>query len=181
MKRETESAPTQNRIIVHVDLNAFYPSVEIVQNPSLKGKLVIVGADPKGGKGRGVVVSCSYEARRYGVRSGMPISRAYSLISDAAYIRPDFALYARVSRRVMNLLRAYADKFEQVSIDEAFLDVSDRVNSRLRFGKRIGYFDKSRSRSEGGFILFNWRSTEQVELKDSLGVPKAGWANRRAT
>jgi DNA polymerase IV (archaeal DinB-like DNA polymerase) len=128
VKRETERAPTQTRIIIHVDLNAFYPSVEIVQNPSLKGKPVIVGADPKGGKGRGVVVSCSYEARRYGVRSGMPISRAYSLIPDAAYIRPDFALYARVSRRVMNLLRAYADKFEQVSIDEAFLDVSDRVN-----------------------------------------------------
>lgn len=110
-----------------MDLNAFYPSVEAVRNPDYRDKPLIVGADPKGGKGRGVVVSCSYEARTFGVRSGMPISRAFSLCPDAIYIRPDFPLYGRVSKRIMNLLRNYADKFEQVSIDEAFLDVTDRT------------------------------------------------------
>lgn len=114
------------RVIFHVDIDSFYPSVEIRENPSFKGKPVIVGADPKGGRGRGVVVSCSYEARKFGVRSGMPISRAYRLCPDAVYVRPNFTLYGKVSRDVMNILRGYADKFEQVSIDEAFLDVSER-------------------------------------------------------
>src|SRR5256885_8902544 len=68
-----------SRIILHCDLDAFYPSCEIKRNPSLAGKPLIVGADPKGGHGRGVVMSCSYEARKFGVRSGMPISQAYKL------------------------------------------------------------------------------------------------------
>ena len=71
----------QSRVIFHVDVNSFYPSVEIRQNPDLRGKPVIVGADPKEGKGRGVVVSCSYEARKSGIRSGMPISRAYAIFA----------------------------------------------------------------------------------------------------
>ncbi len=116
------------RIIFHVDIDSFYPSVEIRENPSLTGKAVIVGADPKGGRARGVVVSCSYEARKLGVRSGMPISRAYRIAKDnAAYLRPNFTLYIQVSKKVMNLLRSFADKFEQVSIDEAFLDVTHRL------------------------------------------------------
>lgn len=114
---------------MHVDMDAFYPSVEILRNPSLKGLPVIVGADPQGGKGRGVVTSCSYEARKFGVRSAMPISQAYRLCPQAVYLRPDFELYGTVSERVMEILRRYAGKFEQVSIDEAFLDVSDRVVS----------------------------------------------------
>ena len=117
----------RQRIIFHVDVDSFYPSVEIRQNPDIKGKPVIVGQDPKGGKGRGVVVSCSYEARKFGIHSGQPISRAYKICPDAIYLRPNLSLYGRVSRSVMNLLRGYADKFEQVSIDEAFLDVSERV------------------------------------------------------
>jgi DNA polymerase IV (archaeal DinB-like DNA polymerase) len=132
---EDEGSSSETRVIIHIDLNAFYPSVEIIQNPSLRGKPVVVGADPKGGKGRGVVVSCSYEARRYGVRSGMPISRAFSLCPEAVYLRPNFPLYGRVSKRVMDLLRTYGDKFEQVSIDEAFLDVTERVG---------GSYDKAR-------------------------------------
>jgi len=107
-----------------VDLDAFYASVEQRENPSLRGASLIIGADPKQGKGRGVVVACSYEARKRGVRSGQPISRAYRLCPDGVYIRPNLALYGQVSNDVMQLLRKFADKFEQVSIDEAFLDVS---------------------------------------------------------
>ncbi len=120
-------AAEKPRIIIHVDIDSFYPSVEVRQNPSLKGLPVIVGADPKGGKGRGVVVSCSYEARKFGIHSGQPISRAYRLCPDAIYLRPNFPLYGRASSSVMRLLRSFADKFEQVSIDEAFLDVTSRV------------------------------------------------------
>jgi len=112
---------------MHVDMDAFYPSVEILRNPSLKGLPVIVGADPQGGKGRGVVTSCSYEARKFGVRSAMPISQAYRLCPQAVYLRPDFELYSAVSERVMDILRKHAGKFEQASIDEAFLDISGRV------------------------------------------------------
>lgn len=112
------------RVILHVDLDAFYASVEERENSSLRGKPLIIGADPKEGKGRGVVVACSYEARKHGVRSGQPISRAYKLCPEASYIRPNLALYGQVSYDVMELLRKFADRFEQVSIDEAFLDVS---------------------------------------------------------
>jgi DNA polymerase IV (DinB-like DNA polymerase) len=114
-----------------VDLDAFYASVEQRENPSLKGKPLIIGADPKEGTGRGVVVACSYEARKRGVRSGQPISRAYKLCPDGIYMRPNLALYGEVSNDVMELLRAFADKFEQVSIDEAFLEATE---SCAKFG-----------------------------------------------
>jgi DNA polymerase IV (DinB-like DNA polymerase) len=86
-----------------------------------------VGADPAGGRGRGVVVACSYEARKHGLKSGMPISQAYRLCPTAVYLRPNWGLYEKTSAEVMATLRGFADKFEQASIDEAFLDVSTRV------------------------------------------------------
>ena len=115
------------RIILHVDMDAFYASVEQREDPKIRGLPVIVGADPKGGTGRGVVASCSYEARNYGLHSAMPISQAYKLCTDGIYLRPRFFLYERVSRDVMKVLKKYADRFEQLSIDEAFLDVSEKV------------------------------------------------------
>ena len=115
---------TDGRIIMHVDMDSFFASVEIRRDPSLAGRPVIVGADPKGGTGRGVVSTCSYEARRYGVHSGMPISRAYTLCPHAVYLLPDHPLYSRVSARIMAILRERADRIEQVSIDEAYLDVT---------------------------------------------------------
>ena len=104
-------------------MDSFFASVEMRENPNLIGKPVIVGADPKGGKGRGVVSTCSYEARKYGVHSGMPISRAYKLCPSAVYLPVNFPLYTRASENVMHILRSYAEKFQQVSIDEAYLDV----------------------------------------------------------
>lgn len=105
-------------------MDSFYASVEVRVHPELKGKPVIVGADPKGGAGRGVVSTCSYEARAFGIHSAMPISRAYSLCPDAVFIRPSFPLYAGASRRIMEILKRRSEKFQQVSIDEAFLDIS---------------------------------------------------------
>ncbi|MDV3244967.1 MAG: DNA polymerase IV [Nitrososphaerales archaeon] len=122
----------QSRVILHVDLDAFYVSVEARENPALKGLPVVVGADPEGGKGRGVVVACSYEARKFGLRSGMPISIAYRLCPQAVYMRPNWGLYEKASEEVMGTLRGLADAFEQSSIDEAFLDVTKRAGSAVR-------------------------------------------------
>ncbi len=115
------------RTIFHVDLDAFYVSVEARENPALRGLPVVVGADPEGGNGRGVVVACSYEARKSGLRSGMPISQAFRLCPKGTYMRPNWALYEKASEEVMSTLRGFADKFEQASIDEAFLDVSSKA------------------------------------------------------
>jgi DNA polymerase IV (archaeal DinB-like DNA polymerase) len=138
-----------SRVIFHIDIDAFYPSVEIRENPKLKGKAVIVGADPKGGRGRGVVVSCSYEARKLGIRSGMPISRAYRIAKEnAVYLRPNFTLYSNVSKDIMNLLRAFADKFEQVSIDEAFLEVTEKVHTDYEEARSYAIEIKTKLESE---------------------------------
>src|SRR6266508_2780182 len=109
-------------------MDAFYVSVERRENPSLIGQRVIVGADPKGGKGRGVVMACSYEAREIGIRSGMPIGLAWHKAPDAIYLRPNYDMYGSVSESVIDVLRSFADILEHVSIDEAFLDVSTKVH-----------------------------------------------------
>ena len=115
------------RAILHVDLDAFFPSVEVREHPELKDKPVIVGADPKEGKGRGVVSSASYEARKFGIRSAMPISRAWKLCPEGVYLRPHFDLYIPASNSIMKILKSHADKFEQGGIDEAYLDISSQV------------------------------------------------------
>ena len=112
---------------MHVDLDAFYAAVEEREHPEYKGKPIVVGADPKQGQGRGVVSTCNYEARRFGIRSGMPISKAWRLNKTAIFLPVNHELYGEVSSRVMQILRNHADKFEQVSIDEAFLDVSGKM------------------------------------------------------
>jgi len=117
----------KTRIIFHLDMDHFYTAVEERERPELKGKPVVVGADPKEGRGRGVVSTSNYEARKAGVRSGMPISRAWRLCPEAVYLPPNFPLYIQVSNEIMDVARRYANKFEQWGIDEAFLDVSERV------------------------------------------------------
>ncbi len=120
-----------SRTILHVDLDAFYASVEVRENPALRGHPVVVGADPRGGRGRGVVCAASYEARRYGIHSAMPISVAYRRCPTAVFLRPRMTLYAEVSTRFMKILERYTDCIEPLSIDEAFLDVT---GSRSLFG-----------------------------------------------
>lgn len=112
------------RIILHLDMDSFYASVEVQRRPGLAGKPVVVGADPKQGKGRGVVSTCSYEARAFGIRSAMPVSQAYVLCPHAVFLPPDFPAYVQASAAVMEILRSYGFLMEQVSIDEAFLDIS---------------------------------------------------------
>jgi DNA polymerase IV (DinB-like DNA polymerase) len=128
------------RVILHVDLDAFFPSVEAREHPELKDKPVIVGADPKEGTGRGVVSSASYEARKVGIRSAMPISRALKLCPEGIYLRPHFDIYVEASNNIMQILRSHADRFEQAGIDEAYLDISSRVkdfDEAVEFAKKL--------------------------------------------
>jgi DNA polymerase IV (DinB-like DNA polymerase) len=117
----------KGRIIIHLDMDHFFTAVEEREHPQYKGKPVIVGADPKGGKGRGVVSTSNYEARKAGVKSGMPISRAWKLCPEAIYLPVNYPLYTEASNKIMEILRKYAGKFEQWGIDEAFLDVTSKV------------------------------------------------------
>src|SRR5437667_2268075 len=117
---------------MHVDMDAFYAAVEEHLSPELRGKPLVVGADPKDGHGRGVVTTANCLARRYGIGSAMPISRAWKLAEagrlrgepEAIFVRGDHELYRKVSGRIMGILAARADAFQQASIDEAYLDVS---------------------------------------------------------
>ncbi len=117
----------RKRFIFHLDMDHFYTAVEERERPEIHGKAVIVGSDPKGGKGRGVVSTSNYVARKSGVRSAMPISHAWRLCPEAVYLPPNFPLYIKVSEGIMEIARRYADKFEQWGIDEAFLDVTCKV------------------------------------------------------
>jgi DNA polymerase IV (DinB-like DNA polymerase) len=112
------------RIILHLDMDSFYASVEMQAHPEFRHKPVVIGADPKQGRGRGVVLTCSYEARAFGIRSAMPVSQAFVLCPHAVYLPPDFTLYSKVSAEVMAIMRESGFRFQQVSIDEAFLDLS---------------------------------------------------------
>jgi DNA polymerase-4 len=109
-------------LVMHVDLDAFFAAVEQRDHPEWRGRPLVVGAEP--GR-RGVVATCSYEARRYGVHSAMPISEAARrLPPDTVYVRPSMDRYARVSRQIMAVLETISPRVEKVSIDEAYLDVS---------------------------------------------------------
>lgn len=110
------------RTILHLDLDAFYCAVEENQNPSLRGKAFAVGGRPNE---RGVVSSCSYAARKKGVRSAMPMSRAIRLCPGLIVVSGRHRLYSEVSKKVMNILHDQSGLVEQISIDEAFLDISD--------------------------------------------------------
>ena len=118
--------------ILHIDMDAFFASVEIAKNPSLRGKPVIVG----GLGNRGVVSAASYEARRFGVNSAIPMAVARKRCPHGVYLSPDFTEYSRISKAVMAVFASYTPNIEQLSVDEAFLDVS---GARRLFGtpKRI--------------------------------------------
>jgi len=129
------------RKIVHVDMDAFYASVEVLDDPGLCGKPVIVGGTPEE---RGVVAASSYEARRYGVHSAMSAARARKLCSDGVFLRPRFERYAELSRQVFGILEDYTPLVEKVSIDEGFLDLTgcsrtfgDAVDTGRKIKRRI--------------------------------------------
>ena len=147
------------RIIAHVDMDAFFAAVEERYNPQFRGKPIVVGADPKEGQGRGVVSTASYAARKYGIKSAMPISKAWRLAEDARrrgepetiFLRGQHRLYAEVSARIMAIVSKEADAFEEASIDEAYLEwksetlspkpeITAPSRTKVRLGGAIPHF-----------------------------------------
>lgn len=123
--------------ILHVDMDAFYASVEVNDNPALKGKPVIVGATPQQ---RGVVSACSYEARKFGVHSAMPMSQAVRLCPQAVILPVRMGRYIEVSRQIHRIFFSYTPDVEPLSLDEAFLDVTGCINlfgSAEEIGRKI--------------------------------------------
>jgi DNA polymerase-4 len=126
------------RKIIHIDMDAFYASIEQRDNPEYQGKPIAVGGSPQG-RG-GVVATASYEARKFGVRSAMSSKKALQLCPDIIFVRPRFDIYKEVSQRIREIFRRYTDLIEPLSLDEAFLDVStdkQGIGSAIEIAKRI--------------------------------------------
>lgn len=113
----------QSKHIIHLDMDAFYPSVEVLDNPALKGKPVIVG----GSKERGVVSSASYEARKFGIHSAQPIAKAKRLCPGGIFLPVRMSRYQEISKQVFKIFHRFTPLVEPISIDEAFLDVTDSI------------------------------------------------------
>ena len=132
-----EAAKNQRKII-HIDMDAFYASVEQRDNPEYKGKPIAVGGSPEG-RG-GVVATASYEARKFGIRSAMSSKKALQLCKNVIFIRPRFEVYKEVSRRIREIFHRYTDLIEPLSLDEAFLDVTEDkqgIGSAIEIAKQI--------------------------------------------
>ena len=143
------------RHIIHADLDAFYATVEQLDNPELRGKPVLVGGRPEN---RGVVATASYEARPFGVRSAMPMRTAVRLCPEGIIVRPRFTRYREMSRQVMEVFREFTETIEPLSLDEAYLDITGAV-------------DESEGRWPLGVALdLKRRVTEQTGLTVSVGV-----------
>ena len=163
--------------IIHADLDAFFASVEQLDTPELRGRPVVVGGSPQS---RGVVAAASYEARAFGIRSAMPMSTALRLCPEAVRVPPRFERYAEISRQVMEIFRRWTPLVEPVSLDEAFLDVTDAVDKGLRDSRAgptgveaIAQDIKERVRQEVGLtVSVGVASSRSVaKIASDLGKP----------
>jgi len=127
------------RIILHIDMDYFFAQIEERENPRFKNKPLVVGSDPKQGKGRGVVSTANYEAREYGINSATPISKAYQACPEAIFLPVDMDLYKRVSENIMEIVKSYSEICEKVSLDEAYLDLSHlkSYNKSQKLGEKL--------------------------------------------
>ncbi len=129
-----------SRKIIHIDMDAFFAAVEIRDNPKLKGKPVIIGSDPRKTGGRGVVSTCSYEARAFGIHSAMSSKEAYERCPQAVFISGNYEKYKAVGLQIRAIFKRYTDLIEPMSIDEAYLDVTDNklgIKSAVKIARLI--------------------------------------------
>ncbi|OQP65241.1 DNA polymerase IV [Niastella vici] len=165
---------TKDRHIAHFDLDAFFVSVETLRNPRLRGKPLLVG----GGSDRGVVAACSYEARKFGVHSAMPMKIARRLCPDAVIIKSDFETYSKYSRLVTEVIKDTVPLFEKASIDEFYIDLTgmDKFFGCLQFTEQL----KKRINKESGLPI-SWGlasnklvskvATNEVKPNGQLEIP----------
>ena len=168
------------RKIIHIDMDAFFAAVEQRDNPKLRGLPVIVGGNPKS---RGVVATCSYEARKYGIHSAMASSRAYNLCPKAIFVRPRMEAYKAVSVQIRDIFQDYSDFVEPLSLDEAFLDVTMN-KMQLKSATDTAIEIKNKILSETGLTAsagvsynkFIAKIASDMQKPDGLTVvpPKAG-------
>ena len=129
-----------SRKIIHIDMDAFFAAVEIRDNPKLKGKPVIIGSDPRQTGGRGVVSTCSYEARAFGIHSAMSSKEAYERCPQAVFISGNYEKYKAVGFQIRAIFKRYTDLIEPMSIDEAYLDVTENklgIKSAVKIARLI--------------------------------------------
>lgn len=129
-----------SRKIIHIDMDAFFAAVEIRDNPRLKGKPVIIGSDPRKTGGRGVVATCSYEARVFGIHSAMSSKEAYQRCPQAVFIPGNYEKYLKVGQQIREIFLRYTDLIEPMSIDEAYLDVTENklgIRSAVKIARLI--------------------------------------------
>ncbi len=153
-----------DRIIIHVDMDAFYASVETRDNPALRGKPLIIGSLPQE---RGVVATCSYEARKYGVHSAMNVKEAYRLCPNGIYMHPNFEKYRAVSKQLHEIWNAYATASEYIALDEAYLDVTRSAGT----WEQACWFAREIKR----------RTREELSLTCSVGVAYSKTAAKTAS
>ncbi len=156
----------ENRSIAHLDLDTFFVSVERLKNSKLKGKPVVVG----GMSDRGVVAGCSYEARKFGIHSAMPVRMARRLCSDAVFIKGDMELYSKYSRMVTEIIAEQAPVFEKASIDEHYIDITgmDRFFGNLKWTHEL----RQRIIKETGLPISFGLSTSKTVSKIATGEAK---------
>ena len=153
-----------DQIVIHVDMDAFYASVEVRDNPALKGKPLIIGSLPQE---RGVVATCSYEARKFGVHSAMNIKEAYRLCPNGVFMHPNFEKYRAVSNQLHEIWNTYATASEYIALDEAYLDVTDSAGS----WERACEFAH----------LIKQRTLDELKLTCSVGVAYSKTAAKTAS
>ena len=161
----------QLRKIVHIDMDAFYASVEQRDDPQLRGKPVVVAWRGN----RSVVCAASYEARKFGVRSAMPAVRAERLCPSATFLPPDFPRYRAVSSQVREIFKRHTDLIEPLSLDEAYLDVSENktgLPTATQVARTIREQIPLRTELDG----IGRSSAEQIPREDCFGLEKTGWA-----
>jgi nucleotidyltransferase/DNA polymerase involved in DNA repair len=171
----------QTRIVLHLDMDAFYAAVEQLDHPEYRGKPVVVGADPKAGRGRGVVSTASYEARKFGIHSAMPISQAYRRCPQAIFVFPRFERYTAISRQVMNILKDFSPQLAQISIDEAFIEITQTANFHGG-AKSLATKLKARIKDETGLTasvgvapnMFIAKVASDLQKPDGLTICAAG-------